>query len=601
MMLELPIALFSIMLGYFLPGFLSSFLFFKERELTHLERLSVSIMLSIAIIGALMTFLGLTIGFNATTTTAFLLILSSISYLLASSEISAYLHRALYSPDMPRFSPAERLIFFIVLLQLSFAFYYSIFFPVDGGDALSTHAPLAKLYAEAGSLVPAEGFLEFYNPVSHGFHLFISWFYLLNGFNDLFARLVPPMLFLASSFLVYSFSKRLFDERTAWIALLFFVSTPLVIAHAQVLYLNLPEMAFALAGTFALFLALKSDRPHAYLAAGFLGGFAALIKPSGIISFAALAILLMVYLKRTRAPVPLIFISAGALASAAPLWFLSNSQAYLDPSYYFYAFGPKVLEPITRYPFFPIFDSMIAVNQGFGPFLFSFGLAGAYLLFRRPVDAHKRFEESFSLAWLVALIILSELFLLNLGARFAILLAPVSSLFAAYGFARLSSDRKAHVRILSVLLLILMIVPSFALGVIGFKSARISYETNTLVFNTYIPPPSHEQFLRDSYGPIMEGIEYINQETPQGSKVLTNIPLTYLFDRTIYDTGMLGNRSDFYSTIAYLENKGVSYIFIAQADIAYDPHADNPIQANTDHWRLQKLYANERVMILKIK
>ena len=104
MLIEFLLGALSLLLGYFLPGFLASFLFFKERELTHLERLALSILLSIAIVGALMTFLGLSLGFSTTSTLIFLLIFSALSYVLAMHEISDYLRRLNYSPSFPHSS-----------------------------------------------------------------------------------------------------------------------------------------------------------------------------------------------------------------------------------------------------------------------------------------------------------------------------------------------------------------------------------------------------------------------------------------------------------------------------------------------------------------
>ena len=312
--------------------------------------------------------------------------------------------------------------------------------------------------------------------------------------------------------------------------------------------------------------------------------------------------MLLLYFKRSRASTPLLLVLLGALASLSPFWFLSTSQAYLDPSYHFYAFGPKIIEPLNMYLFFPFFDAMIAVNQGFGPFLFTFGLAGACLLYKKTNGL--RFEDRFALAWLVAIFLLSELFLLKLGARFAMLLTPVAALFAAYSLNHLLHDRKSYLRALTVLILVAMILPYTLLGVIGFKSARISYESNTLIFNLYLPPPTHEEFLRDSYGPILDGIDYINKETPAGSKVLTNLPLTYLFNRTVYYTGTIGGiaaQPNFDAALDYLKENGVYYIVIADADVADDPYANNPIQNNLGNVRLRQLYENVRVSIYEIR
>jgi 4-amino-4-deoxy-L-arabinose transferase-like glycosyltransferase len=598
----LPIALFSLVLGYFLPGFLASFMFFRDRELSSMERCGLSLLLSVAIAGSLMTLLGMSIGFSALSTTALLLIFCGLAYALVREEINAHLRRILYSPALPRLSLGEGIIFFFVLVQLFFAFYYSAFFPIDGGDALTLHAPLAKIYADAGSLVPLEGVLSFYTPLSHGIHLFASWFYLLNGFNDLFARLIPPMLFLASCMLLYSLAHRLFGNANAWLALLIFSCTPLVMAHAQVFYLNLPEMAFVLGGLLCLFLGLRNDIKPAYFAAGFIGGFAALVKPSGIISFGLLALLLLFYFRKLNLMRALALLGLGALFSASPLWFAANSQAYLDPGYEFYAFAPSSAESATHFPFFPFFDAQIAVNQGIGPFLFSFGIVGAYLLYKQRTQ--RAFEKRFALASFILLFILSELFLFRLGARFALVLVPFASILAAYGVFSLAQSCQPHVRLLSAVLLAVLILPFAVLGPIGFKSARISYETSTLVFNFYIPPPSHEKFMLDSYGPdILAGVNYLNTQTPANAKAATNLPLTYLINRTIYlttDKHISGPAEDFSSAIAYMQANGISYVFMANADVAKVDDTADVISSNLNSPHFEEVYNNSRVQIFRV-
>jgi len=152
----------------------------------------------------------------------------------------------------------------------------------------------------------------------------------------------------------------------------------------------------------------------------------------------------------------------------------------------------------------------------------------------------RKWEESFSLAWLAAMFVLSELFLLKLGSRFAMPSLPVTAIFAAYGFERLSSSKSRLIALLAFLLLAAELAPSLAIGAIGFKSARVSYETNTFQINSYFPnPPTKDEFMRFAYGPVLDGINYLNWETPPGSKALVNVPLTYFINRTIYHTSAI--------------------------------------------------------------
>ncbi|MDO8339060.1 MAG: glycosyltransferase family 39 protein [Candidatus Burarchaeum sp.] len=600
-MFNILFSIFSLLLGYFAPGFFLSFIFFRKDELSHAERIAISLAFSIVLIGVLMTFLGMTIGFSAFSTIALLLVISCLAYFARRHEINEFWQASNYSPALPRLTPFEGLVFFIVAFQIIMALYFSIFFPIDGGDALTFHAPLERLYAQAGSLVPAEGVLALYNPLSHGFHLFISWFYLLNGVDDLYARLASPILFASSCILLYSLAHRLFDRKTAALALLLFASTPLLLAHAQVAYINLPELFFSLAGFFTLMLALRQpfkDDLRLYLAAGILGGFAAMVKPSGLTSFALPALLLIFYFRRRASLLPFLALAAGALLSFSPLWFAANSSYYLDSSSTFYLFNPGHPHEFQQSFFFLFFDSQIALNQGIGPFFVSFGLVGFALLY---ANKQKRWAESFTFIWFIIMFIVSELFLLRLGGRFAMLAVPATSLIAAYGLNHLLSSKSRTIVLLAGFLLLITVTPFLAIGAIGFKSARISYETNSFEMIAPFPPPSHEAFLRFAYGPIMDGAEYLNMNTSASSHVLVNVPLTYLINRTIYQTSEMRDTASLFDSLRYLRRNGIDYVFLVDADVEGTEFANNPVEINIDNtWVFTKVYENSRTRIYKV-
>ncbi|VVC03263.1 Dolichyl-phosphate-mannose-protein mannosyltransferase [Candidatus Burarchaeum australiense] len=608
MLPEALIALFSVIIGYFLPGFLVSFLFFRHDELSGAERIAVSMAFSIALIGVLMTYLGMTVGFSAWSTLLVLLLVSVLAYLARKDEVGEFFTRHSYSPGLPDLTTLEALVFIVVALQFIFAFYYSAFFPIDGGDAVTFHAPLAQLYAQEGRLAQAEGVLELYNPLPHGFHLFISWFYLLNGFNDLFARIASPLFFLGSCLFVYSIAHRLFDRKVAALTLLIFANTPLLLAHSQIVYLNLPELFFMLAGLFPLLLALRGaslNEPRndsLYVAAGALGGFAALVKPSGMISFGLLAVLLTLYFKRRQSLVPLLGLAAGALLSGSVIWLAANSAYYLDPTSTFYIFNPYAPYSFPSYLAYFFLDGMVAVNQGIGPFFISFGLVGLVLMYFGRESRGRHWAAQFSLAWLALIFVLSELFLLKLGARFAMLALPVTALFAAYAYDHFSQSRRKFIAVLAVMLLLLELAPSLAIGAVGFKSARISYETNTLQFRLFLAPPSNDEFMRFAYGPVVDGFNYMNSKTPAGSKVLANVPLTYYIDRTLYSASQITQFGSLEGALAYLHAHGVDYVFLADTDSASPGQpADNAIETNINNSAIfSQVYNNSRTRIYAI-
>jgi hypothetical protein len=600
MVFEVPMAVFSLLIGYLVPGFFLSFLLFKHDELSRMERIAVSMALSVALIGTLMTFLGMTFGFTAISTFLILAIVTGTSYYAGRDEIDEFSKRFFYSADIPRLTPAGGLAFFTVVFQLFFAIYYSSYFPIDGGDAVTFHAPLERLYAESGKLVAGDGVLNLYTPLAHGFHLFISWFYLFNGPNDFFARIASPLLFLGSCLFLHAIANRLFNQRVAAIATVIFASTPLLIAHAQIAYINLPETFFVLAGMFALIIALKSENFFHFMAAGILGGFAALVKPSGMIAFALPALALILYFKKFRSLAPLIALAIGALLSGSMIWYVANAGYFLNPASAFYLFGPKTVDAPLQFVTYLFFDNQVAVNQGVGPFFLAFGLVGAALMYSNM--ERRKWQEKFALLWLLLMVVVSELFLLKLGSRFTMPSIGVMAIFSAYGLDRLSASRSQLVAFAAILLFTACLFPSFAIGSMGFKAARISYETNTLQLNFWFPDaPSNDAFMRYAYGPVVDGMTYVNWNTPTDARLLTNHPYTYFINRTLFVTSDVKAAGTLEGALSYMRANNITYVFLTYADSGADPYADNPVEKNigkTDVFRL--VFMNQRSALYRV-
>ncbi|MFA6035344.1 MAG: hypothetical protein WC759_00105 [Candidatus Micrarchaeia archaeon] len=134
-----------------------------------------------------------------------------------------------------------------------------------------------------------------------------------------------------------------------------------------------------------------------------------------------------------------------------------------------------------------------------------------------------------------------------------------------------------------------ILVPIFAVILLG--------TTNYYFF----PPPTHEQFLRNMHGhDIIDGIDYLNTQTPKDAKIMVNLPLTYLIHRTpIYSTTDKNLQPDFDTAMKFIEKNHITYVFIATADVATVDFND-VIGMNLGNPHFSKVYENKRVKIFQV-
>lgn len=550
-----PLAILGFLLGYFLPGYLASFLIFGKRGVSAAERLLFSVAFSIAFVGALMNLLGMTAGFSKESTLAIMLAFCAAAFIAKRKDILS--HRL--ELKLPAMQLPEKAILAFALVQIVFAFYYAVFFPTDGGDAVAYHAPYAKLFYERGAIYDAEGFLEQRNAFPHGLHLFGTWFYLLNdGVDDLFARLVAPVTASLLALAVYLFAKKLFGVRAGFFAVLAFFSMPLVIAHASSAYINLPEAFFGTVAVYALYRGIETRSLRMFFAAGLIAGFMPLVKQSGI-AFLLIAALLVLLFRRDAKS--LLAFAAGALLLGFPLWYLHNLLVFGNAFYPFSFFGQGSSSDAAPQDVLPglILDRQVTINYGVGPMLISFGIAG--LLLMRRMRGGK-----FVIAWLLSLVALVTLLLRDV--RYALLAAAPVSAAAALGMRELLQSPALRKKAVA-LLIMLIAAPALFLGVMSFKTATVLHEKNALSVAFYFPPPSHRQFLETMYGSdTMAAFDYLNGETPPNAKVLAQYALTYFINRTLYVSEHLPKFGGIDEALRYAKQRGIGYVFLPRINYA---------------------------------
>ncbi|MFH1285257.1 MAG: glycosyltransferase family 39 protein [Candidatus Micrarchaeota archaeon] len=587
------LSLAGLLIAYFLPGYLLSFLLFKNQEISRAERALFSFTASISILGALMHILGLTFGFNFWLILLLPLFICALLYFFARKELETSFSIPKF--ELPALSLLEKLALAVILLQLIFALYYSVFFPIEGGDAVAYHAPYAKLFYQAGRIYNPEGFLDITNAVPHATHLIGTWFYILDGgVNDLFLRLLSPLCTLFFTLLVFLFAQKLFNRQTAIISTAIFASIPLVVAHASSAYINLPEAFFASSALYFLHLALKSKETRHYLAAGLLTGFVPLLKHSGFIALFIAGALLLLFRPKLK---HILLFSLAFFLFLSPIWYMRDIVEFGSPFYPHSLFGEAKPYGTPPHEFFLsyFFDGMIAINWGIGPFLLTFGLAGLYYLNR------SRYDEKFLALWLLGAIIFTSLF--TQSGRFMLWAALPIAVLAGKGACELISRNNGLWRTAVFTLLLLQILPMLFLGVVSFKTSRIAYGEGTLALSFYFPPPQHEEFLEGLYGDdAWSAYKFINSQTPSNSKIISVESPIYFIDRPLYVPEHMQLPDKLEPALLELKEKGITHILVTHVD---KPPNYLPLQSafqnlnNTKYFEL--VYSTETAQVYRIR
>ncbi|MBI5158739.1 glycosyltransferase family 39 protein [Candidatus Micrarchaeota archaeon] len=577
--------------GYFIPGYLLSYYLFKKID--SLERIVFSSAFSIVFIGAFMHLLGITSGFSLASAIAVPLAFSAIFFFLNRRKIPV---PKISKFVFPSFSNFEKAVLLFVLVQVALAFYYALFFPIEGGDPVLYHAPYAKWFFESGAIYNVDGVLDCCNAFPHGIHVFNSWFYFLEGnADDFFARLLAPVSSLLSGLLAFLFAKKFFDRQTAFFALLVFYSIPLVVAHSSIAYFNLVEAFLEGTAFYFLFSALKEKSARCFIASGLLGGFLPLIKPSGAIFFFIAFFPLFLFFRPKLRHVALFFVSS--LLMLAPLWYARNYFEFGNPVYPHSFFGSDKPYRMLPYEFAPFyfFDKIVGVAGGLGPFLLSFGLAGIVFA------GFKRLEPKFCLLWLVGVIIFTSLFTQDL--RFTLLGVFQIAVFSANGMRELLARNNGLWRKAIILLIILQLLPALFFGLFSFKTSQIAYGEQTLSLRVGFPPPSSEDFLKTLYGSdVYDAFVFIRTQTPEDSKVFSTEPLVYLFNRRVYLPKNLNLSEDVGEAVEVLKEKQISYVFFTVMDRKGFSISKNPIFENLNNTAyFEKVFGKENAEVYLVK
>lgn len=583
------LVILAFILGYFLTGYFASFLIFRKGQVDWLERMVFSVAFSIAFVGALMHLTGITTGFSAPMLLGITGAFSVVAFAVKRKEI---LSTPIF-PKIPKFVGYEKLILALVIFQIFFAFYYTVFFPTEGSDPVVYHLSYSKMFAESGNIYDAEGFLTCCNSYPHGAHLFSTWFFLADGqINELWARLIAPITGVLFGFVAYLFGRSFFNRRVAFFSLLIVFSTPLMLAHLESTYINLPEAFFVATALYFFYKGMKNNDSRFFFASGLIGGFAPLIKPSGLIFFMAAFVLFILFRKKIDFWKNVSIFAIGALLFCFPVWYIRN---YLQ--YGTFVYNPYPVHSVTPVwyllPFFFV-DPEININWGIGAFFLVFGLVGLYF-----VDK-KKFENRFLIYLLLLLAVFITIF--TEQGRFMLLSLIPASLLAAFGIDELLKNTGLWKKAV-LLLVFLTVIPGLVFGLYGFKTMRVAGGGAGEVFlKLYIPPMPEKQFLIENQGDMFDGFDYLNKNTPANSKLLATEPKIYYIDRPVYLSENVKITDSLEESVANLKAAGITHVLVINLERKGYAIPDNVIFNNLNDTRyFENVFEKGLDIIYKVK
>jgi len=218
-----------------------------------------------------------------------------------------------------------------IAAKVGFVFYESLTRPLFSIDSFLNWAISAKIFFYRAGLIldPADehffgrGYRFF---IGHPLHLPLlqTWIALALGrFHEVYVKLPGALYFLGILGVLYYGVKREAGAFYALITAFFMASVPILTAHGQDAYADLPLSFFAISGTVALWRYIRGENLSYLVLSGILLGCGIFVKNEGLFFPLAAGTALLVFLflrKKSPAP-PLAAFIVPVLLIAGP-WFI---------------------------------------------------------------------------------------------------------------------------------------------------------------------------------------------------------------------------------------------------------------------------------------
>jgi len=294
-------------------------------------------------------FFGIGLGFGFTASEMFVLGLVGVPFTLTAAGLPILVftiiffvlfllsHEATAGPMVPRPGlRGWRLYITIILaswiaMKTGFVFYESLTRPIFSVDSYLNWAISGKIFFYRGGLILNPSDEHFFGRgyrffIGHPLHvpLLQTWIALVLGkFHEVYIKAPGALYFAGVLGVLYYGVKREAGAFYAIITVFFMASVPILTAHGQDAYSDLPLSFFALSGTVAFWRFLKKD-DLAYLAlSGILFGMAMFVKNEGLFTplAAGFALVIFLLLRKKAVVAPILAFIIPIILLAGP-WLL---------------------------------------------------------------------------------------------------------------------------------------------------------------------------------------------------------------------------------------------------------------------------------------
>ncbi len=369
----------------------------------------------------------------------------------------------------------------------------------------------------------------------------LSIVFRFTGFNEIVAKLIPPLFGVLTLFVLYVFSIKIFrKESLAFLTVIFLAINPLFIRMSTLILSDIPFLFFTTLSLYFFYEALNKKNYY-FIYSGIFGGLSALARYQGFIILIIYAVFICLYtlVKRNRDLIknkyvwflPIVFI-----LTFSP-WILFSYFTRGNPLQFYYdqiwAGSWHGSQPVTYYLF--KFSSGILT-----PPLFILFIVGVL------IGVRKYFKQySLLLLWIsVFFIIFSSVG--HKEERYLIEILPLCSIFITLGISKIWKLKLLNVKSSNtkwfILFFIIILAFTYQGSIYYFKNANLS-----------------------SRLAIKEASLYLNENTPEDSIIITNSlgTLGYYSERKSIRYLDYQNRNEFFCRV---KNENVSHALVNQFD-----------------------------------
>ncbi|MEM5793043.1 MAG: glycosyltransferase family 39 protein [Candidatus Aenigmatarchaeota archaeon] len=519
------------------------------------------------------------------------------------------------------------ILFLLIILSVVFYldFRTTLKTPINFGDE-GFHTRIAQWIAQEkdyfawsplGGKKPIDGFDR--PPL---WNLTEAAFFFIFGFNEIIAKILPPLIAFFTGILIYLMVKQLYNKETAFLASIISVTVPSFVTYSVLLYTDVLFTFYFSLFVFSLMVFMKKNDKKYLLISCIFAGFSILTKLPGISSLTILSVIFLydLFSKKTKLIdlvkfyIPFLFlvliITSGFLIRniyyfktpmcGLPIPFI-DEECEKDLPKFDKSFPQRTEEIGTETNVLKMgLINYLSFAYGY-IWVVVFGFCGGILL----ILAKK---EKSDIILLLVLLGTAPLLFQKIyqraedTARYLLMLVPLVSLLASRYFSEIYFYMRKSDTILVIVTLIVILIPIFSrefniklyfvyLGVFGiilyfgYSSKNIRDYASLSIFLfiilfsfIHLKQKNDIMFQVKQFSPMyFKACEWIKENTPKDSVIMT-----IWSNRAIYNCqrNVMGNIPDISlsTDVNYTLNKakefGVTHIFLHKFSLSNEPMAE---------------------------